>query len=451
MTMGMHDSGKRQEFETGARRDSADGKSRPDLISPIALMAEGEVLRKGAAPKEAGGKGYGERNWEKGIPLSRFVASCFRHLVGMMVGDTAEDHPSQLRFNAQGFLHTKKMIEHGALPKSLDDMPTYPRSLIEELLRAADTTPTPAKSASASSKETVGGTASGDGTVNAAKTHVAAADADHGLHVGDWLLPEGLTLKDGRPFFLRKLPTKPNDKHVKLLVPDIGDDDNWVNHEMGTISWLPECLTDVLRMVRIPRRDVLAHPGVDRFAVALIEAGYKAGDVISWPAIYGKGTTRRKIKRLTMGGVEMAFALPEAVRARQDAVADMKAEEPAEPKPRFQPGQWLTDDLGSGLWIVDRVDGDVMQLFGSPALRYLHYWAEAPCDTMMANVNGSGWRPLTLEEAANMPGVSRAVVLAIDEGLRLGFKHTSVRGGETVEVTRLTLAGEVTQKAVKAE
>lgn len=432
MTMGMHDSGKRQEFETGARRDSADGKSRPDLISPIALMAEGEVLRKGAAPKEAGGKGYGERNWEKGIPLSRFVASCFRHLVGMMVGDTAEDHPSQLRFNAQGFLHTKKMIEHGALPKSLDDMPTYPQSLIEELLRAADTTPTPAKA------------------------HVAAAEADHGLHVGDWLLPEGGTLKDGRPFFLRKLPTKPNDKHVKLLAPDNGDSDNWVDREMATLSWVPECLTDSLRMVRIPRRDVLAHPGVDRFAVALIEAGYKTGDVISWPSIYGKGTCRRRIVRLTMGGVQMEFAPSDTVLARQDAVADMKAEEPAKPEPapeaRFRPGQWITGSLGMGLWIVDRVVGSRMKLFGPPLRGSVHGWADAPCGFSWVNTDGEGWRPLTQEEVVNMPGVSRAVVEAISGGMRVGFSVKSrLHAGENVEVTRITLAGEVTQKAVKAE
>ncbi|MCL2744431.1 MAG: DUF5664 domain-containing protein [Planctomycetaceae bacterium] len=70
----MQDSGKREEFATGAVRDAAEGKSRVDLISPFAMERLGEWLRQGAEK-------YASRNWEKGIPISRMVASLYRHLL----------------------------------------------------------------------------------------------------------------------------------------------------------------------------------------------------------------------------------------------------------------------------------------------------------------------------------------------------------------------------------
>lgn len=45
----IKDSGKRQTFATGAKRDTAENKSRPDLISPFAMWRLGEHLRKGDA------------------------------------------------------------------------------------------------------------------------------------------------------------------------------------------------------------------------------------------------------------------------------------------------------------------------------------------------------------------------------------------------------------------
>lgn len=120
--MQMEDSGKRQEFETGAVRDS-DDKSRPDLISPYAQMRKGEWLRQGAEK-------YTERNWEKGMKFGRCIASIFRHLLQYMMGWTNEDHLAAIAVNAEFLMHYEKMIELGQLPASLNDLPMYEKKFV---------------------------------------------------------------------------------------------------------------------------------------------------------------------------------------------------------------------------------------------------------------------------------------------------------------------------------
>jgi hypothetical protein len=114
----IHDSDTRDHFVTGAVRDSTEGKSRPDLISPFAMERLGKWLRLGA-------KKYSERNWEKGIPVSRCVASLYRHLLKFQQGQTDEDHIAAILCNAMFIAHTQEMVERGVLPKSLLDMPNY--------------------------------------------------------------------------------------------------------------------------------------------------------------------------------------------------------------------------------------------------------------------------------------------------------------------------------------
>ena len=64
----LPDSGERIEFETGAVRDTTTGKGRYDLLSPIAIKRLAQHF-------ENGGLKYKDRNWEKGIPLKRFLDS----------------------------------------------------------------------------------------------------------------------------------------------------------------------------------------------------------------------------------------------------------------------------------------------------------------------------------------------------------------------------------------
>jgi len=116
--MDMKDSGERQEFESGMVRDITEGKPRPDLISPFTAEREGIWLAKGA-------KKYSERNWEKGCPIARCMASLERHLMAYKMGKTDEDHMAALRCNSGFILHFEEAIKHGFLPEALDDMPKY--------------------------------------------------------------------------------------------------------------------------------------------------------------------------------------------------------------------------------------------------------------------------------------------------------------------------------------
>jgi hypothetical protein len=114
-TFSIKDSGQRREFSTGAQRDRGDIKPRPDLIHPYFLMRLGLHLAKGAEK-------YSAWNWSKGMPLSDWFASLYRHVVQAMSGDESEDHLSAICFNAMGAMVTQAGIRAGIYPKELDDM-----------------------------------------------------------------------------------------------------------------------------------------------------------------------------------------------------------------------------------------------------------------------------------------------------------------------------------------
>lgn len=112
----IKDSGSRRTFSTGAVRDRGGDKPRIDLMSMVGLWKTG-LHYAGGAEK------YDARNWEKGLPLSEFIASAFRHLVLLADGNEDEDHVSAVVFNLQGYDHILHRIRNGDLPKELDDMP----------------------------------------------------------------------------------------------------------------------------------------------------------------------------------------------------------------------------------------------------------------------------------------------------------------------------------------
>lgn len=112
----VNDSGKRERFKTGSCRDSRVGKGRFDLISPIALKRLAQHYENGALK-------YGDRNWEKGQPLSRYIDSLIRHAYCLLEGQRDEDHASAIAWNAMAYVHTEEMIRRGLLPKELNDMP----------------------------------------------------------------------------------------------------------------------------------------------------------------------------------------------------------------------------------------------------------------------------------------------------------------------------------------
>ena len=125
----MRDSGKREQFDSGAVRDTAEGKSRPDLVSPYAEDRIGQWMAEGALK-------YDERNWEKGMRISRCVASISRHLIAFKMGLQDEDHLAAIAVNAQFIMHYQAMIGVGKLPITLDDMPDY-----EDVIEVQDEIP----------------------------------------------------------------------------------------------------------------------------------------------------------------------------------------------------------------------------------------------------------------------------------------------------------------------
>lgn len=105
-------------FTTGAQRDQQGDKLRYDLMSPLAAKRIARVFADGA-------KRYGDRNWEKGMPFTRVLASALRHLHAYRLGDKGEDHLAQLAWNVEALLHYEEAIKGGTLPADLNDLPRY--------------------------------------------------------------------------------------------------------------------------------------------------------------------------------------------------------------------------------------------------------------------------------------------------------------------------------------
>lgn len=110
----MNDSGERTTYAEGsAQREPAIGKGRPDLISPYGLSRLSKWY-------ELGANKYGDRNWEKGMPYSRYMAAMFRHMLAFMMGKDDEDHLSAIAWNALAIMHHQELGE-----TQWDDMPHY--------------------------------------------------------------------------------------------------------------------------------------------------------------------------------------------------------------------------------------------------------------------------------------------------------------------------------------
>jgi hypothetical protein len=110
--MSLKDSGQRQEFETGAVRDSEQNKGMPSLLPMRALIELSKLFEEGC-------KKYGANNWAKGIPADRYIDSMIRHMAGFMTGQTDEAHLVQMTWNAICLLDTVLRIKESKLPQSL--------------------------------------------------------------------------------------------------------------------------------------------------------------------------------------------------------------------------------------------------------------------------------------------------------------------------------------------
>ena len=114
-------SGKKEEFQSGATRDSRKNRGRFDFIPP-------EPLRQLAVLYEQGAENHGSRNWEKGFSFSRAIDSALRHINQYREGYRDENHLINAVWNLFAIVQFRVMIERGLLPKDLDDLPNYLKS-----------------------------------------------------------------------------------------------------------------------------------------------------------------------------------------------------------------------------------------------------------------------------------------------------------------------------------
>jgi hypothetical protein len=108
------DSGQRQEYESGMRRDLQDGKPRFDLIFPVGVAYEDQLLTRFAGLLERGAAKYGDNNWQLANSqeeLDRFRASGLRHMIQWATGETDEDHATAVIFNLMAWENTKRKME----------------------------------------------------------------------------------------------------------------------------------------------------------------------------------------------------------------------------------------------------------------------------------------------------------------------------------------------------
>jgi hypothetical protein len=109
----LNDSGARQEFETGAQRDTQEGKPRYGLIPPYPLYRLAMHYTNGAEK-------YDDNNWTRGIPMSRSWESLERHVQAFKAGDHSEDHLAAIAWNAFALIwYGEKMPEMNDLAEYL--------------------------------------------------------------------------------------------------------------------------------------------------------------------------------------------------------------------------------------------------------------------------------------------------------------------------------------------
>jgi len=130
MTTTFKDSGHRAEFGTGAVRDIQENKGRFDLLPSDAVRQLARVM-------ETGCKKYGDRNWEAGILLRRYLDSAMRHLFSFCAGMEDEPHLPMAMWNIACLIQTEIWIRKGRLPDTMRE--EFPYNV--RLLETGDITP----------------------------------------------------------------------------------------------------------------------------------------------------------------------------------------------------------------------------------------------------------------------------------------------------------------------
>jgi hypothetical protein len=105
----VKDSGKREEYPSGMRRDTTEGKPLYTLIPKELLKRYAEHLTKGAVK-------YGRENWKLANSqeeLDRFRDSAFRHFMQWLGGERDEDHLAAVIFNMWAADYVEARLKNG--------------------------------------------------------------------------------------------------------------------------------------------------------------------------------------------------------------------------------------------------------------------------------------------------------------------------------------------------
>lgn len=103
----VKDSGRREEFSGGMRRDTTESKI------DYTLVLDGPLIERLAEHLTKGAKKYDKRNWLKAqgsAEYERFRESAFRHFLQWYRGDLDEDHFAAVIFNLNGAEYVKSKL-----------------------------------------------------------------------------------------------------------------------------------------------------------------------------------------------------------------------------------------------------------------------------------------------------------------------------------------------------
>lgn len=109
----MTDTSNNRQFDSGAQRDTGDGKLCMSLVPIKELERVMERYRSGGAK-------YGDNNWTKGMPLSVYYDSANRHMMQWWQGDESEDHAAAVVWNMMCAMWTEKNLDN------MNDKLNYP-------------------------------------------------------------------------------------------------------------------------------------------------------------------------------------------------------------------------------------------------------------------------------------------------------------------------------------
>lgn len=103
---------KRTQFESGAVRDSQEGKV--DFVETVSFTAHERYARYMTGKKEK----YGDGNFKKGIPISSYEKSLLRHVDKYFRNkyedgndEPDEDHLAAMRFNIDGIMLEEERLK----------------------------------------------------------------------------------------------------------------------------------------------------------------------------------------------------------------------------------------------------------------------------------------------------------------------------------------------------